>query len=73
MPSKKISKKKDGAMVYGVINAIGFYSGINVSILRFIYILSLTFFGVYAFCLYILLALILPSEESVRYSNYNIK
>lgn len=73
MRSKKLYKKKHGSMFFGVLNGICEYIGIDTIILRFIFILScLIFYGIPSIMLYIILAFIIPGEEKIGYSNYDI-
>ncbi len=73
MLSKKICKKEHGSMFFGVLNGISEYSGIDVLLLRFLFILTcLILYGIPSILIYIVLALVIPNEEKIEYSNYDI-
>ena len=71
---KKLYKTSEGAMVAGVLKGISEYLGIDVSIVRVVYILLLFFTtGLPLILIYILLAIIMPDKDSIGYDDYEIK
>lgn len=58
----KLSKSKDRSL-FGVCGGISKYTGLDVSLVRILFVLGAIFSGSLVFWAYILLALILPNEE----------
>ncbi|WP_290774039.1 PspC domain-containing protein [Anaerofustis sp.] len=72
--SRKLYKKRNGAMFFGVLNGIADFIGIDAIIVRFVYIvLGLVFHSFPAIILYIILTVIIPGEEKSKYTNYDIR
>lgn len=60
--NNKLSKCKNRSL-FGVCCGIANFTGIDVSIVRILFVLGTIFTGSILFWLYLLLALILPNEE----------
>ena len=68
MKRKRLMRSKDNRILAGVIGGIAEYLDVDASILRVIFVL-LTWSGM-PVLLYILLAIIIPSEKKPRNQNY---
>lgn len=68
MKRKKLMRSKDNRILAGVIGGIAEYLDVDASILRVIFVF-LTWSGM-PILLYILLAIIMPSEKRPRHQNY---
>lgn len=68
MNRKKLMRSKDNRILAGVIGGVAEYLDVDASILRVIFLL-LTWSGM-PILLYILLAIIIPSEKRPRNHNY---
>ncbi len=64
-----LRRNYDGAIAGGVLNGLALKLGMNVSLLRLIFILSVLFSGGLFIALYVLMYLIIPSEKSKLESN----
>jgi phage shock protein PspC (stress-responsive transcriptional regulator) len=62
---KRLVKSKKDRMLFGVCGGIGEYFGIDSTIIRLIFV-GLAFLNGFGLLLYIILAIIMPSEESVE-------
>lgn len=60
--SKKLTKSRSKNL-FGVCGGLSEYTGIDVSLIRILFILGSIFTGSIIFWIYILLALILPNED----------
>lgn len=67
---KRLYKTSNGAMISGVLMGLSEYLGMDVSVVRIIYVI-LSFFvaGFPGIILYIIMALVMPSKESIMYKN----
>ena len=71
---KKLYKKKNGAMVSGVLNGLSEYTGIDVTALRVGFVLlDLFTSGIPFLLIYIVMAVIMPSEDEIGFDDYEIK
>ena len=68
MKRKKLMRSKDNRILAGVIGGLAEYLDVDASILRVIFVL-LTWSGM-PILLYILLAIIIPSDKRSRNQNY---
>ena len=68
MKRKRLMRSKDNRILAGVIGGVAEYLDVDASILRVIFVL-LTWSGM-PILLYILLAIIIPSEKKPRTHNY---
>lgn len=56
-------KKSRNKVLFGVCGGISDYSGIDVTIIRILFILGIIFSGSILFWAYLILALIIPTDE----------
>jgi phage shock protein C len=61
---KNLTKDKKNAIIFGVCAGLSKYSGIDVSIIRILSIVGVFFSFSILFWIYLLLALILPSDNN---------
>ena len=59
---KKLSKSKYKKL-FGVCAGLSDYSGLDVSLIRILFVLGAIFTGSIVFWIYLILAVILPSEQ----------
>lgn len=70
---KKLYKSKNGSKLSGVCTGISIYTGIDVTIVRLLFI-TLAFFGGPGIILYIICAVIMPEEpDYIDYTYYDDK
>lgn len=69
MPSKKLYKSKHGHKLSGVCTGISIYTGIDVTIVRLIFV-ALAIFGGPGIILYIICAIVMPDEPDYIDSTY---
>ena len=71
MPAKKLYKSAKGAKIEGVCTGLAIYFGIDVTIVRLIFVI-LTFLGGPGIVGYIVCAVIMPkeAEEDIDYTYY---
>jgi phage shock protein PspC (stress-responsive transcriptional regulator) len=62
---RRLVKSKKDRILFGVCGGIGEYFGIDSTLVRLVFV-GLTFFSFFGVFLYIILAIIMPSEESVE-------
>lgn len=71
MPAKKLYKSKVGKKIDGVCTGLSIYLGIDVALIRLLFII-LTFISGYGIIGYIVCAAIMPNEpETIDYTYYN--
>jgi len=58
----KLKKNKDNRILFGVCSGLADYLNMNVFLVRIIFVIGILFSGSLLFWLYLLLAIILPSE-----------
>lgn len=59
---KKLVKNNRDRMIFGVCSGLADYIGLDVSVVRFLFIIGALLSGSILFWLYILLGIVLPSE-----------
>lgn len=70
MPTKKLYKSKNGAKIEGVCTGLSIYFGLDVTLIRLIFVL-LAFFGGPGIIAYIVCAVVMPNEsEGIDYTYY---
>lgn len=60
---KQLNKNKKNAMIFGVCAGLADYTGIDVSIIRILSIVGVFFSFSIIFWIYLLLAIVLPSNN----------
>lgn len=62
---KKLRKSITNRNLFGVCAGLGEYLGIDITLIRILFVLGSIFSGSVVFWIYIILALVLPNEEKV--------
>ena len=70
----KLYKKKDGAMLAGVINGLSEYLGVDVTLLRVVFaVLALCTTGIPFVLIYIIMAVVMPGKNDIGFDDYEVE
>lgn len=62
---KKLTRNTKKSNLFGVCSGLSIYTGIDVTLIRILFVLGAIFTGSIVFWIYLILALVLPNEETV--------
>ena len=71
---KKLYKKKDGAMVSGVLNGLSEYFAVDVTMLRIVFaVLAICSSGIPFILIYIIMAMVMPEKNDLGFDDYEVE
>lgn len=71
---KKLYKKKDGAMVSGVLNGLSEYLGMDVTLVRVVFaVLAVCSSGIPFILIYIIMAMVMPEKNDLGFEDYEVE
>lgn len=70
----KLYKKRQGAMLGGVLNGLSEYFDIDVTLLRIIYaVLAIATTGIPFVLIYIIMMLVMPEKDEIGFEDYEVE